>query len=112
MPDPDPDDPAKPGQPLRGERSGYDFRPQIVGVFTDLSGPAPPGLTFSATIDSRYSTSPTLLKLLAMILGVALTAIALGALHVLDTADGMRHRRFLPPRWWSLTPLDGLVSAA
>ena len=32
-----------PGQPLRGERSGYDFRPQIVGVFTDLAGPAPPG---------------------------------------------------------------------
>ena len=31
------------GEPLRGERSGYDFRPQIVGVFTDLSGPAPPG---------------------------------------------------------------------
>ncbi len=48
-----------PGAALRGERSGYDFRPQIVGVFTDLSGPAPPGLTFSATIDTRYSSSPT-----------------------------------------------------
>ncbi|MET0451870.1 MAG: arabinosyltransferase domain-containing protein [Mycobacterium sp.] len=106
---PDDDDP---GQPLRGERSGYDFRPQIVGVFTDLSGPAPPGLTFSATIDSRYSTSPTLLKMLAMIFGVALTIVALGALHVLDTADGVRHRRFLPPRWWSMRPLDGLVAAA
>ena len=105
---PDDDDP---GDPLRGERSGYDFRPQIVGVFTDLSGPAPPGLEFSATVDTRYSTSPTLLKLLVMITGVAMTVIALGALHVLDTADGMRHRRFLPPRWWSLTPLDGLVTA-
>ena len=100
------------GKPLRGERGGYDFRPQIVGVFTDLSGPAPPGLTFSATIDSRYSTSPTLLKMLAMIFGVALTIVALGALHVLDTADGVRHRRFLPPRWWSMRPLDGLVAAA
>jgi arabinosyltransferase C len=111
--DQDTDNPANPGdkKPLRGERSGYDFRPQIVGVFTDLAGPAPPGLTFSATIDSRYSSSPTWTKLLAMILGVALTAIALGALHVLDSADGMRHRRFLPPRWWSLTPLDGLVTA-
>ena len=36
-------------------------------------GPRPPGLEFSATIDSRYSTSPTLLKLLAMIVGVAMT---------------------------------------
>ncbi len=64
-------DSDKPGEPLRGERSGYDFRPQIVGVFTDLVGPAPPGLTFSATVDSRYSTSPTLLKMVVMIVGVA-----------------------------------------
>jgi arabinosyltransferase C len=104
-------DSDKPGEPLRGERSGYDFRPQIVGVFTDLSGPAPPGLQFSATIDSRYSSSPTLLKMIAMIVGVALTVIALGALHVLDTADGRGMKRFLPARWWSLTPLDGLVTA-
>ncbi|BBZ50484.1 arabinosyltransferase [Mycobacterium heidelbergense] len=98
-----------PGAPLRGEKSGYDFRPQIVGVFTDLTGPAPPGLTFSATIDTRYSTSPTPLKLAAMILGVALTIVALVALHFLDTADGTRHRRFLPSRWWSIGGLDALV---
>ncbi len=105
---PDSDDP---GTPLRGERGGYDFRPQIVGVFTDLSGPAPDGLSLSATIDTRYSSSPTTLKTVAMVLGVALTVIALMALHVLDTADGMRHRRFLPGRWWSLSVLDGLVIA-
>ena len=62
-----------PGSPLRGEKSGYDFRPQIVGVFTDLAGPAPPGLNFSATVDTRYSSSPTPLKMIAMILGVVLT---------------------------------------
>jgi arabinosyltransferase C len=102
---------SKPGEPLKGERSGYDFRPQIVGVFTDLAGPAPPGLQFSATVDSRYSTSPTALKLVVMIVGVLMTVIALGALHVLDTADGMRHRRFLPQRWWTVRPLDALVIA-
>lgn len=100
-----------PGSPLRGEKSGYDFRPQIVGVFTDLSGPTPPGLSFSATVDTRYSTSPTPLKMAAMILGVLLTAVALIALHVLDTADGTRHRRFLPSRWWSIGALDALVIA-
>ncbi len=100
-----------PGSPLRGEKSGYDFRPQIVGVFTDLAGPAPPGLSFSATVDTRYSSSPTQLKMAAMILGVALTGVALVALHVLDTADGTRHRRFLPPRWWSIGGLDALVIA-
>ena len=46
-----------PGSPLRGEKSGYDFRPQIVGVFTDLAGPAPPGLSLSATVDTRYCRS-------------------------------------------------------
>jgi arabinosyltransferase C len=98
-----------PGSPLRGEKSGYDFRPQIVGVFTDLAGPTPPGLSFSATVDTRYSSSPTPLKMIAMILGVVLTGAALGALHILDTADGTRHRRFLPPRWWSIGGLDALV---
>jgi arabinosyltransferase C len=100
-----------PGSPLSGEKSGYDFRPQIVGVFTDLAGPAPPGLSFSATVDTRYSSSPTPLKMIAMILGVVLTGAALGALHILDTADGTRHRRFLPPRWWSIGGLDALVIA-
>ena len=110
--DPDPDGTPNTSEPRRGERSGYDFRPQIVGVFTDLSGPAPPGLEFSATIDSRYSTTPTLLKMIVMIAGIALTVLALGALHLLDTADGVRNRRFLPPRWWSVSPLDGIVTAA
>ncbi len=99
-----------PGEPLRGTRSGYDFRPQIVGVYTDLSGPAPPGLDFSATVDTRYSSAPTRVKLAAMILAVLLTVAALIALHVLDTADATRHRRVLPPRWWSMRPLDALVS--
>ncbi|ETW25379.1 arabinosyltransferase domain-containing protein [Mycobacterium gastri] len=100
-----------PGEPLHGERGGYDFRPQIVGVFTDLSGPTPPGLSFSATVDTRYSSSPTPLKMAAMILGLLSTAVALVALHVLDTADGTRHRRILPQRWWSVGGLDALVIA-
>ena len=104
-------DSDNPGTPLRGERGGYDFRPQIVGVFTDLSGPAPPGLSFSATIDTRYSSAPTAVKTAAMVLGVALTVLALIALHVMDAADGARHRRFLPRRWWSLGALDALVVA-
>ena len=104
-------DGGDPEAPLRGERGGYDFRPQIVGVFTDLSGPAPPGLNLSATIDTRYSTAPTALKMAAMVIGVLSTLVSLFALHVLDTADGVRHRRLLPRRWWSLGPLDGLVIA-
>ncbi|MCB9439300.1 MAG: arabinosyltransferase [Mycolicibacterium sp.] len=103
---------ADPAKPLRGQLpGGYDFRPQIIGVYTDLDGPAPAGLSFSAQVDTRYSSAPTTLKLIAMILGLLCTAVALGALHVLDTADGVRHRRFLPGRWWSITGLDALVTA-
>jgi hypothetical protein len=43
----------------------------------------------------------------AMILGVVLTVLALVALYVLDTADGTKHRRFLPARWWSVSGLVG-----
>ncbi len=100
-----------PGAALKGERGGYDFRPQIVGVFTDLSGPAPPGLTFNATIDSRYSLAPTPLKMAAMAIGLLATLAALIALHILDTADGSPHKRLLPARWWSVSALDGLVVA-
>jgi arabinosyltransferase C len=91
-----------PRPPLRGERVAD--RPNR-RCLHGLSGPAPPGRRF------RYSGSPTLLKMLAMIIGVAMTVIALGALHVLDTADGRRVKRFLPRRWWSVGPLDGLVIA-
>ena len=94
-----------------GERAGKNSRPQIVGVFTDLSGPAPPGLSLSATIDTRYSSSPSALKTAAMVLGVVLTVVALIALHALDRADGARRRRLLPTRWWALRGLDGLVLA-
>lgn len=97
------------GLGLDGERRGADLRPQIVGVFTDLTGPAPPGLNFSATIDTRYSSSPTALKTTVMVLGLLFTVIALIALHRLDTADGTRRRRVAPTRWWSPTWLDALV---
>jgi arabinosyltransferase B len=45
-------------------------------VFTDLSGPAPQGLSLSAEIDSRFTTQPTALKLTAIVLAILSTAIA------------------------------------
>lgn len=89
-------------------RSG-DFRPQLVGVFSDVTGPPPPGLTVHADIDSRFSSSPTTMKFLAMIAGIVFTIVALIALHRLDTLDGRRARRFLPARWWRLGALDVVV---
>jgi arabinosyltransferase B len=93
-------------------RSGYpdpNLRPQIVGVFTDLAGPAPPGLTMSATIDTRFSTTPTTAKLVAMIGAILATIVSLIALWRLDQLDGHRMRRWIPANWRTFTLADATV---
>jgi arabinosyltransferase C len=100
--------------PLKGERGGYDFRPQVVGVFTDLSGPAPPGLSFQATVDTRYSLAPTPLKMVAMVLGLLSTVAALIALHILDTSACCRPAGGRSAPWtdWSSQSWCGGTSSA
>jgi len=85
------------------------LRPQIVGVFTDLTGPAPPGLSVSAVIDTRFTTHPTALKLSAMVLAMLATIIALVALWKLDQVDGRRMRRVIPSRWRTFSATDVVV---
>ncbi len=100
-------DPA--GQPLRGGFADPNLRPQIVGLFTDLTGPAPPGLRFSATIDTRFSTTPTALKLCAMVGAILATIVSLVALWRLDQLDGRRLRRLIPANWRKFTLADATV---
>ena len=100
-------DPA--GKPQSGGFPDPNLRPQIVGVFTDLTGPAPPGLKFSATIDTRFSTTPTTLKLLAMVGAILSTIVALVALWRLDQLDGRRMHRLIPTRWKKFTLADATV---
>lgn len=102
------------GKPLIGETTDGDQRPQMTGIYTDLTGSAAatPGLTAHATIDDRYTTAPTVLKWLAIAIGVLCTLISLGALAVLDGTDGRRHRRFLPAHWWTFNARDAVVIGA
>ncbi len=100
------------GKEQRGGFPDPNLRPAIVGVFTDLTGPAPPGLTFSATIDTRFSTKPTALKLAAMLLAIAATAVALAALWRLDRLDGRRMHSLIPQRWRTFTAVDVTVVSA
>ena len=96
-------------------RSGFkdpNLRPGLVGVFTDLTGPAPAGLQVSATIDTRFSTRPTALKLAAMLLAIAATIVAVAALWRLDRLDGRRMHRLIPTRWRTLTSVDITVVGA
>ncbi len=85
------------------------LRPQIVGVFTDLTGPAPPELSVSAVIDTRFTTKPTALKLSAMVLAMVSTIIALVALWRLDQVDGRRMQRIIPSRWRTFSSTDVVV---
>ncbi|GAA5047414.1 arabinosyltransferase domain-containing protein [Nocardia callitridis] len=87
-----------------------DNRPQVVGLFTDLTGAAPQGLHADLTVDSRFSSTPTLLKFAAIIICLLATLASLVALHRLDSTDGRVIRRFLPARWWRLRPVDGVVA--
>ncbi|ATL64998.1 arabinosyltransferase domain-containing protein [Nocardia terpenica] len=94
--------------PVQGTLSG-DLRPQVVGVFSDLKGAAPAGLSFHMTVDSRFTSTPTVFKLVAMIAAVICTLIALAALARLDTGDGRGHRRIFPAHWLRPTWADGAV---
>ncbi len=95
------------GDPLAGTtedkeafKNSPDQRPQVTGLFTDLSGPASDvaGLDAHVTVDSRYNTAPpTISKLLVVIVGVSSTLLSLAALAVLDSTDGRRHRRIFRP---------------
>ena len=100
-------DPA--GKPVRGGFPDPNLRPQIVGVFTDLTGAAPSGLRLTATIDTRFSTTPTTLKLAAMVLAIVSTIVALVALWRLDQLDGRRMHRLIPTRWRKFTLVDATV---
>nr|WP_232236323.1 arabinosyltransferase domain-containing protein [Nocardia sp. BMG51109] len=94
--------------PIDGTLEG-DLRPQVVGVFTDLQGAAPEGLSFHMSVDSRFSTTPTVMKLVAMIAAVLCTLAALAALARLDSGDGRGHRRIFPAHWLKPTWADGAV---
>ena len=94
---------------LRSGFSDPNLRPGIVGVFSDLTGPAPAGLKVSATIDTRFSSRPTAIKLAAILLAIAATVVALAALWRLDRLDGRRMHKMIPQRWRTFTAVDATV---
>ncbi len=86
---------------------GRDIRPIVVGLFTDRT--ALDGFHARVDIDSRFSSTPSALKIFAIVAAILATLVALIALHVLDGVDGRRARRFLPQAWWRITLVDVFV---
>ena len=78
-----------------------DKKPQVTGVFTDLKLPSPgpatwgPALSARISVDTRFITSPTPLKLAVMVAGVLCVIASIAALAVLDgrgpRVRGARH---------------------
>ncbi|WP_435824671.1 arabinosyltransferase domain-containing protein [Nocardia rhamnosiphila] len=95
----------------KSERHEGDLRPQVVGVFTDLTGAPIPGMQAEVLVDSRFSSSPSLLKLTVMGVCLAATLAALVLLYRLDGPRRARAGRVLPARWWRLDPVDVVVVA-
>nr|WP_324193363.1 arabinosyltransferase domain-containing protein [Nocardia otitidiscaviarum] len=84
-----------------------DYRPQLVGIYSDLATAA--GTSVTAQVDSRFSSTPTVLKQVAIWTALLGTVVALFALYRLDRRDGRSRRRFLPRRWWTFSLVDGVV---
>ncbi len=67
-----------------------DKKPQVAGLFTELRVPVEPGLSARVDIDTRFVTTPTMLKRAAMVLGVLCVIASVFALAVLDRRAGRR----------------------
>lgn len=67
-----------------------DKRPQVAGIFTDLRVAPQAGLSARIDVDTRFITTPTLLKLAVMTLGVLCVIASIIALAVLDRRVGHR----------------------
>ena len=100
---------GKDGKPQHTGFADPNLRPSVVGIFTDLTGKAPQGLSLSATIDTRFVNRPTTLKYFTMFGGILATIVAVVALWFLDRLDGRRMQRLIPSRWRTFTTVDSVV---
>ncbi|MBN7435750.1 arabinosyltransferase domain-containing protein, partial [Mycobacteroides abscessus subsp. abscessus] len=81
------------GLPNANGTLATEYKPQIAGLFTDLKVSAQSGISAHIVIDTRFITSPTLLKLAALVLGITVVAVAIGALAVLESNGRRPHLR-------------------
>ena len=96
-----------PGTDFAEEDDEEDYRPQLTGIYTELKDEQQlidAGLSAHVDINSRFTSQPTLIKTLAMVLGLISALISLAALRKLDRPAPRLRRQ-------GLKPLDGLVAA-
>ncbi len=106
------------GEPLSVTLSDWDHRPDLMGIYTELADTpqnfqalTDSGLSVQYTIDSRFSTSPTILKTSIAVLGLICLVLALTSLYKFDRLDGHRSKGILPAGWRKITGQDWAVAA-
>jgi arabinosyltransferase C len=99
------------GRPLVDLRT--DARPQVTGIFSDLDAAKDNvhGLSVDIRTDTRFQTSATWLKDIAMVLAVLGFVGCVFILHQLDVRAGRRAPRLAPKGWWKPTGRDLSVYA-
>ncbi|WP_438825433.1 arabinosyltransferase domain-containing protein [Corynebacterium heidelbergense] len=104
------------GTPMDGSIGG-DNRPMLTGIYSELvdspentQKAQDAGLQVNVKVDSRYTSSPSMVKYAAMWVGGLLTLISLWALHRIDMLDGRPGRgRMLAKGWWKPRWIDAAV---
>ncbi|MQA06958.1 MAG: arabinosyltransferase [Pseudonocardiaceae bacterium] len=91
-----------------------DVRPRIIGIYSNVDSQRDPidGLNVSITTDTRYQSSPTVLKTAISIIGVLALIGCLIAVNRSDIRVARRAPRWAPIGWWRLSPRDLVVIAA
>ncbi|KAB3519273.1 arabinosyltransferase [Corynebacterium sp. zg254] len=97
-----------------------DIRPMLTGIYSEIrdtdathQASASGDLRATVTVDSRFTSSPTAVKILAIVAGLISLIVALWSLHSIDTLDGRirssRRAALLPPGFFKPRPLDAVV---
>jgi len=89
-----------PGTDYAEEDDEEDYRPQLTGIYTELKDEQQlidAGLSAHVDINSRFTSQPTLIKTLAMVLGLISALISLAALRKLDRPAPRLRRQGLKP---------------
>lgn len=97
------------GTPVYSEDG--DVRPRVVGVYSAIEAGQDPvdGLNVSVTPDTRYQSTPTILKTAVAVVAVAALLGCLFVVNRLDRGFARRAPRWAPVGWWRLTGRDAVV---
>lgn len=89
-----------------------DLRPQVTGIYTELQSNTPAnGMSVNVEINSRFTSSPTIIKYAAMYLGALFALVALYCIWRIDRLDGRGRVRWLEKGSFKPRPTDFIVGA-